>query len=122
MRRDWNKNVGQPVERIMERNVTDQNTTVTDLDIKLEDFPEETSQDTPVATGTPQLDGQEDSIVSSGDPAMDASFMSESIYEKLPSPSPKSLRHRSNRMQPCGLGCESQLTTDTRETIDANPT
>lgn len=26
---------------------------------------------------------------------MDASFMSESIYEKLPSPSTKSLRHRS---------------------------
>ncbi|CAI7585134.1 unnamed protein product [Penicillium glandicola] len=68
---------------------------LTDLDNKLEDFPEEESQDTPVAT--PRSDGQDGSIGSSGDPAMDASFMSESIYEKIPSPSPKSLRHRSNR-------------------------
>ncbi|KAJ6139750.1 hypothetical protein N7471_006236 [Penicillium samsonianum] len=69
---------------------------LTDLDNKLEDFPEEEeSQDTPVAT--PLSDGQDGSIASSGDPAMDASFMSESIYEKIPSPSPKSLRHRSNR-------------------------
>ncbi|KAJ5607259.1 hypothetical protein N7537_003878 [Penicillium hordei] len=69
---------------------------LTDLDNKLEDFPEEEeSQDTPVAT--PRSDGQDGSIASSGDPAMDASFMSESIYEKIPSPSPKSLRHKSNR-------------------------
>lgn len=32
----------------------------------------------------------------SEDPAMDASFMSESIYQKLPSP--RSLKHRSIRM------------------------
>ncbi|KAJ5558341.1 hypothetical protein N7535_008554 [Penicillium sp. DV-2018c] len=64
---------------------------------QLEDMPEEESENTPIAAGTPQLEGHDDSIVSSGDPAMDASFMSESIYEKLPSPSPKSLRHRSNR-------------------------
>ncbi|KAJ5782417.1 hypothetical protein N7457_004191 [Penicillium paradoxum] len=70
---------------------------LTDLDNQLEDFPEEDSQGTPVATGTPQSDGQDGSIGSSGDPAMDASFMSESIYDKLPSPSSKSLRHRSNR-------------------------
>lgn len=81
-----------------------------DLDNKLEDFPEEVSQDTPVAT--PRSDGQDGSIVSSGDPAMDASFMSESIYEKLPSSSPKSLRHRSNRMESFCLIHESQLTAD----------
>ena len=34
----------------------------------------------------------EDSILSE-DPAMDASFMSESIYQKLPSP--KSVKHKS---------------------------
>lgn len=84
---------------------------MTDLDNKLEDFPEEEeSQDTPVAT--PRSDGQDGSIASSGDPAMDASFMSESIYEKIPSPSSKSLRHKSNRMRSSGLVCVSQLTTD----------
>ncbi|KAJ5177757.1 uncharacterized protein N7500_000456 [Penicillium coprophilum] len=84
---------------------------LTDLDNKLEDFPEEEeSQDTPVAT--PRSDGQDSSIEPSGDPAMDASFMSESIYEKLPSPSPKSLRHRSNRMESFGPVRETQLTGD----------
>ncbi|KAJ5952063.1 uncharacterized protein N7479_010476 [Penicillium vulpinum] len=82
---------------------------LTDLDNKLEDLPEEDSQDTPVAT--PRSDSQ-DSTGSSGDPAMDASFMSESIYEKLPSTSRKSLRHRSNRMESSDLVRESQLTTD----------
>ncbi|KAJ5356097.1 hypothetical protein N7517_010706 [Penicillium concentricum] len=83
---------------------------LTELDNKLEDFPEEEeSQETPVAT--PRSDGQ-DSVESSGDPAMDASFMSESIYEKLPSPSSKSLRHRSNRMESSDLVRESQLTAD----------
>ncbi|OQE32887.1 hypothetical protein PENFLA_c001G07471 [Penicillium flavigenum] len=80
---------------------------LTDLDNKLEDLPEEESQETPVAT--PRSDGQDGSIASSGDPAMDASFMSESIYEKIPSPSPKSLRHRSNSMESSGLVRESQL-------------
>jgi division protein 1 len=70
---------------------------VTELDVKLEDFQEE-SQDTPVAA-TPQSEDLDESTGSSGDPAMEASFMSESIYDKLPSPSPKSLRHRSQRMQ-----------------------
>ncbi|KAJ5939359.1 hypothetical protein N7466_002493 [Penicillium verhagenii] len=70
---------------------------LTELDIKLEDFPEETPETS--ATGeTPQTsDANDDSAVSSSDPAMDASFMSESIYEKLPTSSPKSLRHRSIR-------------------------
>jgi division protein 1 len=71
---------------------------VTELDVKLEDFEEEESQDTPVAA-TPQSEDQDGSTGSSDDPAMEASFMSESIYDKLPSPSPKSLRHRSQRMQ-----------------------
>lgn len=70
---------------------------VTELDIKLEDFPEETPE-TSATAETPQTsEANDDSTVSSGDPAMDASFMSESIYEKLPNPSPKSLRHRSIR-------------------------
>lgn len=72
---------------------------VTELDNKLEDLQPEETPDTSVAAETPKsLEDQEDSIVSSGDPAMDASFMSESIYEKLPTPSPRSLRHRSIRM------------------------
>ncbi|KAJ5757609.1 uncharacterized protein N7511_006303 [Penicillium nucicola] len=69
---------------------------LTEIDVKLEDFQDEDSQDTPVAA-TPQSEEQDESTGSSGDPAMEASFMSESIYEKLPSPSPKSLRHRSQR-------------------------
>ncbi|KAJ5312679.1 hypothetical protein PENANT_c007G09017 [Penicillium antarcticum] len=69
---------------------------LTELDVKLEEFQEEGSQDTPVAA-TPQSEEQDESTGSSSDPAMEASFMSESIYDKLPSPSPKSLRHRSQR-------------------------
>jgi division protein 1 len=70
---------------------------VTELDIKLEDFPEETPE-TSATAETPQTsDANDESVASSGDPAMDASFMSESIYEKLPTSSPKSLRHRSIR-------------------------
>ena len=70
---------------------------VTELDNKLEEFPEEEeASDTPVATEASQQEGDDETIGSSDDPAMDASFMSESIYEKLPTSSPKSLRHRSN--------------------------
>ncbi|KAJ5802823.1 uncharacterized protein N7503_005273 [Penicillium pulvis] len=70
---------------------------LTELDNKLEDFPEETPE-TSATAETPQTsEANDDSTVSSGDPAMDASFMSESIYEKLPNSSPKSLRHRSIR-------------------------
>jgi len=71
--------------------------TVTELDLKLEDLQLEETPDASAAE-TPKLEAPEGSIASSGDPAMDASFMSESIYEKLPTSSPKSLRHRSNRM------------------------
>ncbi|CAG7992979.1 unnamed protein product [Penicillium salamii] len=71
---------------------------LTELDNKLEEFPEEEeASDTPTATETSQQESRDESLGSSDDPAMDASFMSESIYEKLPTPSPKSLRHRSNR-------------------------
>ncbi|KAJ5745907.1 hypothetical protein N7520_011089 [Penicillium odoratum] len=70
---------------------------LTELDNKLEDFPEETPE-TSATAETPQTsDANDESVASSGDPAMDASFMSESIYEKLPNSSPKSLRHRSIR-------------------------
>ncbi|CAG8430066.1 unnamed protein product [Penicillium salamii] len=72
---------------------------LTELDNKLEEFPEEEEEasDTPTATETSQQENRDESLGSSDDPAMDASFMSESIYEKLPTSSPKSLRHRSNR-------------------------
>lgn len=75
--------------------------TVTEIDNKLEDMQEEEEETTEnsAAAETPKSsETQDDTIGSSGDPAMDASFMSESIYEKLPTPSPRSLRHRSIRM------------------------
>jgi hypothetical protein len=67
--------------------------TVTEVDNKLEDMepgPEEAAMATPRSS-----EANEDSILSE-DPAMDASFMSESIYQKLPSP--KSLKHKSISM------------------------
>ncbi|KAJ5152249.1 Mitochondrial division protein 1 [Penicillium capsulatum] len=71
---------------------------LTELDNKLEDFQPEETPDTTSADETPKSsEAQDDSVASSGDPAMDASFMSESIYEKLPTPSSKNLRHRSIR-------------------------
>lgn len=74
---------------------------MTELDNKLEEMQPDETTDTSAAAETPKSsEGQDDSIVSSGDPAMDASFMSESIYERLPQPSPRSLRHRSIRMDP----------------------
>lgn len=74
---------------------------VTEIDNKLEDMQEqeeETAEDSTAAETPKSSEAQDDNIGSSGDPAMDASFMSESIYEKLPTPSPRSLRHRSIRM------------------------
>lgn len=71
--------------------------TVTELDNKLEDLQEE---ETPEASAveTPTSSAiQDETGASPNDPAMEASFMSESIYEKLPNPSPRSLRHRSIR-------------------------
>lgn len=64
----------------------------------MEDLQEEETPEPSVAAETPtSSDVKDDAGASSGDPAMDASFMSESIYEKLPNPSPRSLRHRSIR-------------------------
>ncbi|KAJ5697516.1 hypothetical protein N7488_011200 [Penicillium malachiteum] len=70
---------------------------LTELDIKLEDLIPEEATDTSAAAETPKSSMEQDESTVSSDPAMDASFMSESIYEKLPNPSPKSLRHRSIR-------------------------
>jgi division protein 1 len=66
---------------------------VTEIENKLEDMQEEEAQNQPVATPR-SPEANDDSLVSE-DPAMDASFMSESIYQKLPSP--RSLKHRSIR-------------------------
>ncbi|KAL2865162.1 WD repeat-containing protein [Aspergillus lucknowensis] len=66
---------------------------ITEIDNKLEDMHEEAAHSQAAATPIPS-EVNEDSIVSE-DPAMDASFMSESIYQKLPSP--RSLKHRSIR-------------------------
>lgn len=81
--------------------ISNLNDTVTEIDNKLDDMQEEEEEtpDTSATAETPKSsEAQDDTIGSSGDPAMDASFMSESIYEKLPTPSPRSLRHRSIRM------------------------
>ncbi|KAL3472815.1 mitochondrial division protein 1 [Aspergillus californicus] len=64
---------------------------LTGMDNKLEDMEEEEAAQNQAAEATPQAEGQPESE----DPAMDASFMSESIYQKLPSP--RSLKHRSIR-------------------------
>jgi division protein 1 len=65
---------------------------VTEIENKIEDIEEE-APETPAAVGTPKSsDANDDSMVSE-DPAMDASFMSESIYQKIPSP--KSLKQKS---------------------------
>lgn len=66
--------------------------TVTELDNKLEDLQEE-QPESQAAVATPKSsEANEDSFVSE-DPAMDASFMSESIYQKMSSP--KSIKQRS---------------------------
>lgn len=70
---------------------------MTELDIKLDDFQIEETPDPSAAAETPKSSERLDDSSGSRDPAMDASFMSESIYEKLPTPSPKNLRHRSIR-------------------------
>ncbi|PLB44315.1 mitochondrial division protein 1 [Aspergillus steynii IBT 23096] len=67
---------------------------LTEIENKLEDTQEEPPE-TPAQPVTPaSVEGNEDSVASE-DPAMDASFMSESIYQKLPSP--KSVKQRSIR-------------------------
>lgn len=66
---------------------------VTEIDNKLEDLDEQ-----PDDVSTPRSSDVNDGSIVSEDPAMDASFMSESIYQKLPSPSSKSLRHKTISM------------------------
>jgi division protein 1 len=63
----------------------------------LEDFQEEETPEASAVETPKTSEVQDDTSASSSDPAMDASFMSESIYEKLPTASPRSLRHRSIR-------------------------
>ncbi|KAL4802137.1 mitochondrial division protein 1 [Aspergillus unguis] len=65
---------------------------VNEIDNKLQDMEEEEAAQTPQATPGESEATEERA---SEDPAMDASFMSESIYQKLPSP--RSLRQRSHR-------------------------
>ncbi|BCR88777.1 WD repeat-containing protein [Aspergillus chevalieri] len=69
---------------------------LTEIDNKLEDIQEEPPE-TPKTADTPRTFETSDNSSASGDPAMDASFMSESIYQKLPSTSPKSIKHKSTR-------------------------
>ncbi|KAL4816919.1 mitochondrial division protein 1 [Aspergillus spinulosporus] len=73
---------------------------VNEIDNKLEDMAEEeaaqAAQAAAAAAATATTAGSEtNEEPASEDPAMDASFMSESIYQKLPSP--RSLKHRSIR-------------------------
>ncbi|PLB38044.1 WD repeat-containing protein [Aspergillus candidus] len=65
---------------------------LTELENKLEDIEEET---TPTPSETSKPAESADEAPATEDPAMDASFMSESIYQKLPSP--KSIKQRSTR-------------------------
>lgn len=67
---------------------------VNELENKLEDMEEEPVQAAQNEAPTPASEGNEEPG-SSEDQAMDASFMSESIYQKIPSP--RSLKHRSIR-------------------------
>lgn len=76
----------------MARNLTPG--TVTELDNKLEDIQQE--EQSLAAVATPKSSDVNDDSIVSEDPAMDASFMSESIYQKIPSP--KSVKQRSISM------------------------
>lgn len=67
---------------------------MTELENKLEDIEEET---TPTPSETSKPAESADEAPATEDPAMDASFMSESIYQKLPSP--KSIKQRSTSMR-----------------------
>lgn len=70
--------------------------TVNEIENKLEDMGEESEETAQNEAPTPGPEGNEEPS-SSEDQAMDASFMSESIYQKIPSP--RSLKHRSIRMK-----------------------
>ncbi|OJK01650.1 hypothetical protein ASPACDRAFT_116561 [Aspergillus aculeatus ATCC 16872] len=69
---------------------------LTEVDNKLEDIEqEEAAQAQAQAPATPKSSAANDDSTISEDPAMDASFMSESIYQKIPSP--KSVKQKSIR-------------------------
>lgn len=66
--------------------------TVVELDNKLEDMEEALEKESSATAPTAPTPGSTvNESLSSEDPAMDASFMSESIYQKL---SPKNKKHR----------------------------
>ncbi|KAJ9303030.1 hypothetical protein DTO271G3_404 [Paecilomyces variotii] len=71
-----------------------------EIDNKLEEVgEEEEAEETPVTATTPKSSDPNGSL-SSEDQAMDASFMSESIYQKLPSPKTKKYRSIRKRSMP----------------------
>jgi len=67
---------------------------VVELDNKLEDMEEEQEEMTTAQT-TPKSGDSSGQFLTSDDSALDASFMSESIYQKLPSP--RSRKHKTIR-------------------------
>ncbi|KAI9371815.1 WD40-repeat-containing domain protein [Aspergillus egyptiacus] len=66
-----------------------------ELDTKLEDMQEEEAAQSQAAVATPGSSAVNEDVTPSEDQAMDASFMSESIYQKLPSP--RSVKHKTTR-------------------------
>jgi division protein 1 len=94
---------------------------VTEIDNKLEDIQEEAPK-TPLTAATPKSSSVNDDSVVSEDAALDASFMSESIYQKLPSHSPRSLKQRSISTVYQSLLLYHPPLTTLRETLDAYPT
>ncbi|RDW63115.1 WD repeat-containing protein [Aspergillus mulundensis] len=68
---------------------------VNEIDSKIEDMEEQEAAQAAQTAQAAATSGSEANEEPTEDPAMDASFMSESIYQKLPSP--RSLKHRSHR-------------------------
>lgn len=69
------------------------------LDNKVDDMEEALDEETAVARAeTPKSAGTDGTSVDAETKAMDASFMSESIYEKIPSP--RSWKHKASSMPP----------------------
>ena len=69
---------------------------VNEIENKLEDIQEEQQEAVVPPPATPKSSEANDDSIVSEDPAMGASFMSESIYQKIPSP--KSVKQRSISM------------------------
>lgn len=72
---------------------------MTEVEIKLDDLQDEPLEES-TTTETKSTEGLDES---STDPAMEASFMSESIYEKISSAPSRSLRHKSISMLAAAL-------------------